>query len=164
MDEIDYLILGELFLDVQTPFLQIAKKLNISSFTVKSRYEKMVKEKTIINPTIQIDLSKLGYEGGAVLFITNLANQPKENTMKALEKIQNVLSVTETIAPYDIIACVAIFDFKNLKELVNQIKKIPSVQHIDIASYGDTIFPVKLSFGKLVSEFCRERAIEEKVK
>jgi hypothetical protein len=55
---------------------------------------------------------------------------------------------------------VTIFDFKSIKELVNQVKKIPSVQHVDISSGCGIIFPVNLSFGKIVSQYCHERATD----
>ncbi len=158
MDEIDYLILGELLLDAQLSFLQIAKKLDISSFTVKSRYDKMVKEGIIRKAIINIDLSKLGYQGKIFLFITNVPNQPKENTINALKKMRNILVTSEIIGPYDLIAIAPTTDFKNLKELIGQVKSIPSVQHVKITCISDTSFPLNPSFGKIVSQSSREAA------
>ena len=86
MDKIDYLILGELLLDAQLSFLQIAKKLKISSFTVKSRYDKMVKEGIIRRAIINIDLSKLGYQGKDFLFITNAAKSTQRKHNQSTKK------------------------------------------------------------------------------
>lgn len=158
MDKIDYLILGELLLDAQLSFLQIAKKLKISSFTVKSRYDRMVKEGIIRRTIINIDLSKIGYQGKIFLFITNLPSQPKENTIKALKTMRNILVISEVIGPYDIIAVAPTIDFKNAEELINQVKKIPSVQHVNVTCISDTSFPLSSTFGKTLSNSSRETA------
>ncbi len=158
MDEIDFLVLGELLLDAQMSFLQIAKKLKISSFTVKSRYDKMVKEGIIHRTIINIDLSKIGYQGKIFLFITNSPSQPKERTIKALKTMRNILVVSEIIGPYDIIAIAPTIDFKNIEELISQIKKIPSVQHVNVTCISDTSFPLSLTFGKILSKSSHETA------
>jgi Lrp/AsnC family transcriptional regulator, regulator for asnA, asnC and gidA len=162
MDKIDYLILSELLLDAQMSFLQIAKKLNVSSFTVKSRYDKMVNEGIIRRTIVNIDLSKLGYQGKAFLLITNVPNQPKENTIKKLIKIKNILVVSETIGPYDIIAIAPTSDFASIRELINEVKQIPSVQRVNMSCVSDTTFPLNDSFGKIVNQKSRDIAASTK--
>ena len=158
MDKIDYLILGELLLDAQTPFLQVAQKLKISSFTVKNRYDNMVKEGIIRGAIIHIDLSRLGYQGKIFLLINNLPGQPKENTIKVLKKMRNILVVSEIIGPYDIIAIAPIVDFESIRALVSQVKKIPSVQRVNITCINDTSFPINSTFGKILGKTSRETA------
>jgi Lrp/AsnC family transcriptional regulator, regulator for asnA, asnC and gidA len=162
VDKLDYLILGELLLDAQTPFLQVGKKLKVSSFTVKSRYEKMVKEGIIHKAIINIDLSRLGYQGKVFIFITNNPNQPKENTIKALKKTRNILVVSEIIGPFDIIAIAPVIDIKSLRDLVNQVKKIPSVQRINISCINDTSFPINSTFGEILCKSSRKAAVDLK--
>jgi Lrp/AsnC family transcriptional regulator for asnA, asnC and gidA len=162
MDEIDYLILGELLLDAQTSFLQIAKKLKISSFTVKSRYDKMVKEGTILKSTINIDMSKLGYQGKVFLLITNVPNQPKKVTIDLLKKIRNIISISEIIGPFDIIAIAPVTDLNSIKDLVSDVKRIPSVQRVDLTCINETTFPLSSTFGKMLSQVSRETAAEIK--
>ncbi len=158
MDEIDYLILGELLLDAQMSFLQIAKKLKISSFTVKSRFDKMVKEGIIRKAIINIDLSKLGYQGKAFLLITNEPNQSKETTISALKKMGNILVVSEILGPFDLIAIAPIIDFDSIKDLVNMVKKIPSVQRVNVTLVNETMFPLSDTFGKMISQASHESA------
>ena len=158
MDKIDYLILGELLLDAQTPFLQVAQKLKISSFTVKNRYDNMIKEGIIRGAIIHIDLSRLGYQGKIFLLINNLPGQPKENTIKVLKKMRNILVVSEIIGPYDIIAIAPIVDFESIRSLVSQVKKIPSVQRVNITCINDTSFPINSTFGKILGKTSRETA------
>jgi len=63
MDKEDYLILSELLKDAQMSFLAIAKKFDISPYTVIKRYEGMKREGIILQTMVSIDLSKLGYQG-----------------------------------------------------------------------------------------------------
>lgn len=162
MDEIDYLILSELLLDAQTSFLQIARKLKISSFTVKSRYDKMVKDNIIFRSSICIDLSKLGYQGKVFLLITNVPNQPKKVTVDALKKMRNIISISEMLGPFDIIAIAPITDFNSIHDLVSEVKKIPSVQRVNITCINETVFPLSNAFGKILSEASRENAAAKK--
>ncbi|XHH09428.1 MAG: Lrp/AsnC family transcriptional regulator [Candidatus Bathyarchaeia archaeon] len=158
MDELDYLILSEILLDAQESFLQIANKLDVSSFTVKSRYNKMVKEGIIRKSIISIDLARLGYQGKVFLLITNVPNQTKQTTISELGKIQNILLVSEIIGPFDIIAIAPVVDINGVKELVNQVKMIPSVQRVTITYINDTSFPINSTYGKTLSKSSRVTA------
>ncbi len=152
MDELDYLILGELLKNAQTSFLKIAQKIGVSSFTVKSRFDKMKEEGVIRKTIITLDLSKLGYQGKAFLLITNTPNQAKSVTMEALKKIRNIIVLSEIIGPFDIIAIAPITDFNSVKALVNEVKSIPSVQRVKISCINDTIFPINQTHGKILSQ------------
>lgn len=152
MDETDYLILSQLLVNAQMSFLQIAKKLGISSFTVKNRYDKMVKDGVIKCTSVNIDLSKLGYQGKMFMLITSASNCPKEVTIEALKKIRNIISISEIIGPFDIIAIAAITDFNSIKDLINEAKKIPSVQRVNINCVNETAFPLSTTFGKVLSK------------
>ncbi len=162
MDELDCAIVGELFQDSQKSFLQIAKSLNISSFTVKSRYEKMVKEGIIKGVTINIDLSRLGYQGEVILLITNVPSQPKETTIKALKKMENILLVGETLGPYDIIAFTPVIDLNHIKEIVNKVKQIPSIQRVNTCFVNETSFPISPTYAETLGKSSKEKATQPK--
>jgi DNA-binding Lrp family transcriptional regulator len=159
MDKIDYLILSELSKNAQASFLKIAKKIGVSSFTVKSRYDKMKKEGIIKRTVVNIDLSKLGYQGKAFLLITNAPNTPKSVVMEELKKIVDVIVVSEIIGPFDIIAIAPIIDLNSIRKLVNEIKRLSSVQRVQITCIDDTMFPVNATFGKVLSEQCLNLAM-----
>lgn len=152
MDELDYFILDELLKDGQASFLKIAKKIGVSSFTVKSRYEKMKKEKIIIKTSVNIDLSKLGYQGKVFLLITNSHEVPKSVTTNALRKIRNIITVSEIIGSYDIIAIAPITDFNSIVTLVNEVRRLPSVQMVHITCVNNTMFPVSQTFNAVLSK------------
>lgn len=162
MDQLDFAILAELLKDAQSSFLQIANKLNISSFTVKNRYDKMVNAGVISGVIISIDLSRLGYQGKVSLLITNVPNQPKQATIKALKKIQNIIVISEILGPYDIIAVAPVTDFKNMKTLLNQVKQIPSVQRVNISFVSDTTFPISPTYGTILGRSSYEKATQPK--
>jgi Lrp/AsnC family transcriptional regulator for asnA, asnC and gidA len=152
MDEVDFLILSELLKNAQMSFLKIAKKVGVSSFTVKSRFDKMKKEGIIARCVVTIDLSKLGYQGKVFLLISSVSSQAKSVTIDALKKMKNILVISEIIGPFDILAIAPITDFNSIRELVTEVKKLRSVQRVKISAINDTMFPVNPTFGKILSQ------------
>jgi Lrp/AsnC family transcriptional regulator, regulator for asnA, asnC and gidA len=151
MDKRDYLILAELLKDAQTPFATIAKKLGVSPQTIISRYEKMRKEGIIKKCVLSIDPSKLGFQGKAFLMITNSPNQSRSVTLASLKKIKNVLEISEIMGAFDILAIALVADLNSITTLVNAIKKLPSVERVEVAFISDTTFPAPPNFSRLFS-------------
>ncbi len=149
MDEIGQKILKELTKNAKAPFSEIAEKIGVSPQTVQKRHEKMKTEGAILRSSITVDLSKLGYQGKAVLMITNAPNQTKKETIDALKKMQDVFIETEIIGGFDVLAVAAIKDFRSAINLVNKIRALPSVEHVDASLTTDTAFPVDRGFNEL---------------
>jgi DNA-binding Lrp family transcriptional regulator len=158
MDKTDYQILSQLLLDSTCSFVKIAKKIGISSYTVRRRYQKMKKEGTILSHIVSIDLSKIGYQGKAFLLITTSPNGNKSDIISLLKKIRNVIVVTETIGPYDILAIAPITDLASIQILLREARKISDIQNIQIACSADVSFPIGQNFGKVLSEKALELA------
>lgn len=158
MDKIDFLILSELVKDARMPFLEIAKKLSVSPFTVKSRYEKMVEDGIILKSVVNINLSKLGYQAKAFLFITTSPGIGKSVAIDGLKKIRNIIVVSEIIGPFDLLAIAPVTDLNSVKTLVQEVKKLPSVKRVKISCIDSTMFPLNETFGKIVSEHAFELA------
>jgi DNA-binding Lrp family transcriptional regulator len=158
MDKLDYLILSELCKDAQLSFVTIAKKFGVTPYTVRKRYERMKKEGIILKSIVSIDLSKLGYQGKAFLMITVSAERDKSLTISSLKKISNVMLVVEIIGAFDILAIAPVIDLNSIRTLVNEIKKVPNVQQVEITCINDTFLPVKPSFGELLSRKSYELA------
>jgi Lrp/AsnC family transcriptional regulator for asnA, asnC and gidA len=152
MDRLDYLILAELLKDARVPFLTIAKKLSVSPFTVKQRFEGMKETGVIFRSTVSLDLSKLGYQGKVFLLITNKPTVSKTATIASLQKMENVISASEIIGAFDIIAVAPITDFNSIKELVSKVRELDSVQRVEVVCINDTDFPLNASFGAILSE------------
>jgi Lrp/AsnC family transcriptional regulator for asnA, asnC and gidA len=149
MDKIDLQILKELTKDAQTSFLRIAEKIGVSPKTVQTRYEKLKEKGVILRSTITLDLSKIGYQGKAYLMITNAPNQNKKKTTDALKQMQNIFLFSEIIGDFDVLAIVAVNDFKSIISLVNAIRKLPSVDQVEVSFTNGTSFPVGKDFNEL---------------
>ena len=152
MDKTDYQILNELLLDSTLSFVKIADKIGISPFTVRRRYEKMKREGIIFSHIVTINLSKIGYQGKAFLMIKTSPNSNKSEIISLLKKIRNIIVVTETIGPYDILAIAPVIDLESIQILLKDARKIPGVQTIQIACSADVNFPIGQNFGKILSE------------
>lgn len=129
MDEIDFQIIEALQSDAQTPFRRIALKLGISPETVKKRYERMKRKGQIVQCSASIDFSKIGYEGIVFLMI---ASKERSGTADCLRKMKNVISVNRTIGDFDVLAIAVIRGITGLLNLVNGIKQLPNVRHVEI--------------------------------
>ena len=158
MDKTDYQILSELMLDSTLSFVKIANKIGISPFTIRRRYEKMKKEGIIFNHIVSINLSKIGYQGKAFLLIKTSPKGNKSDIISLLKKIRNIIVVTETIGPYDILAIAPITDLESIQMLLKDARKIPDVKNIQIACSADVNFPIGQNFGKILSERAKEFA------
>jgi len=158
MDKLDYLIVAELLEDARTPFLTIAKKLGVSPYTVKQRYEYMKQKGLIFRSVVSIDLTKLGYQGKVFLLINTDPEKSKAETIAGLKRISNIISGSEVIGAFDIIAIAPITDYESIKRLVNQVKALPGVQRVQVTCINDTAFPLNASFGKILSQRSRQLA------
>jgi DNA-binding Lrp family transcriptional regulator len=158
MDNIDYQILSELLLDSTLTFVKIADKIGVSTYTVRRRYEKMKNEGVIFSHIVSIDISKIGYQGKAFLLITTSPNGNKSEIIALLKKIKNIIVVTETLGPYDILAIALITDFESIHKLLREARKITGVQKIQITCNTDFGFPVGKNFGIILSRKALELA------
>ena len=61
LDKIDNAIIKNLKADARMSLREIARKLKVSPDTVSNRFEKLKKEGIIIDTTVIIDPSKIGY-------------------------------------------------------------------------------------------------------
>jgi acetolactate synthase regulatory subunit len=100
---------------------------------------------------VSIDLSKLGYQGKAFLMITISAERDRSLTISGLKKISNVMLVAEIIGAFDILAIAPVIDLNSIRTLVNEIKKVPNVERVEVTCINDTAFPINASFGELLS-------------
>ena len=154
LDKLDYLVLSELLKDGTLSFVEIAKNIGSTPYTVRRRYEKMKKDGLIFRCTASIDLSKLGYQGKAFLLITVAPNSNKSETIEHIKSICNVMVVTEIMGPYDILAIAPITDLSSIQKLVTEARNAPNLQRVEIACINDVSFPIGSNFGVVLSQKC----------
>jgi DNA-binding Lrp family transcriptional regulator len=140
LDETDVLIIKELLKDSRVSFTKIANKIKVSHETVRKKYEKMKKSGTITSSSIVVDWSKLGYQGNVFLFISQSQGNSKSITINALKKIPSVYLITKVMGTFDILACTMVKDLRDFAKIVDEIQKIPSVEHIEVCFATFTYF------------------------
>lgn len=151
MDKIDTQVLEKITRSPQMSFLRIAEEIGISPITAQRRFKKMKERGILLQSSITIDLSKIGYQGKAYLMITTAPTQDKKTAAEALMRMKDVFIVTEIAGDFDLLAIAAFRDFKNGIDLVNAIKKLPNVDQVEVALTTDTAFPADKDFNKIIS-------------
>ena len=151
MDKIDIQILERITKKPQQSFSRIAKELGISPITVQRRFKKMKGEGILLQSSIAIDLSKLGYQGKAYLMVTTAPSKNKTSLIDALMRVKDVFIFTEVAGDFDLLAVAAVKSYKHAINLVNIVKKLPSVDQVEVAFTTDTAFPVDTDFNKIIS-------------
>ncbi len=134
------------------PFYKVAKIIGISPRTVELRYRKLVEKQVIIKSTIRIDLSKIGYEGKAFIYITISPNAEKYIIIEELKEINGIYLIAEIMGNYDILAILAVKDFDSIMEVMDRIRKIPSVEKTDISFVQDTTYPMSRWINKQIPQ------------
>ena len=162
MDSLDYLILDVMLEDATLSYVQVAKKICTTPYTVRRRFEAMKKQGKILGSHVSLDLARLGYQGKALLFITVDPEADLPDTIAYLKKIRNVIVVTELIGPYEIMAIAPISDLKSIQKLVREAKMAPNVGRVKVACISDTKFPISPNFGKFLRQKLNKLAIESK--
>ena len=112
------------------PFRKIAQQLNISTKNVIERYKKL-RGNVLTLSVITIDLTKLGYNASALLFI-KLANKSKvEEIVNELLKIPNLLALVKYIGHYDLFAYMVFEDFQGYFKTENIVRNIDNIDYFD---------------------------------
>jgi Lrp/AsnC family transcriptional regulator, regulator for asnA, asnC and gidA len=126
MDEIDRKIVKTLSEKSRTPFRKIAERLGISTKNVIERYKKL-RGNVLTLSTITVDLTKLGYNAGASLFIKLATKSKMTEVVNELLQIPNVLTVVKYIGDHDLFTYVVFEDFQAYFKMVSAIKNISNI-------------------------------------
>ena len=137
-DKIDNTILEILKEDARTSFREIARKLKISPDTISNRFEKLRKEKIVIDSTVVIYPSKIGYS-----FITRFSINVKpaysSQTLDKIIKIPSIIVASKIVGKHDIIAISVVKNFKHLHKLRDTIAEMPYVEKVEIGMWIETM-------------------------
>ena len=153
LDPLDLKVLRALAKDAQESFSSIAKKIGVSPKTVQKRFNRMVEKRIIMQCSIIVDLSKLGYKGRAYLMITLKEGYGKEKLLAILGKMENMFVGIEVIAgTCDVFAVVAFKNFQDIFNYVLSVKNLPGIAQIDVDLTDDILFPMASSYNVLVSK------------
>lgn len=136
LDEKDRVIIQALLENSKQTTGRLSKKINIPITTIHNRIQKLIKEKVILNYTLNLDYKKLGKPIFAYIGVTvdyQAAGPGKkirqETVAKEIKKISGVQEVTIMTGGTDILAKVIASDIFELNEVVTE--KMRNVQGVD---------------------------------
>ena len=141
MDKIDQDMLKELQKNPTESFLNVAKKIGISSPTVKRRIEALKKEGVISGSSILVDISKIGFKGKAFLLAKTIKNYDFRSMVTSIKKIPNIFLISSMIGQFDLLIMTLIKNTEDVIKIVNQLKEIPSISEVDWVFTTDKQFP-----------------------
>lgn len=129
LDEKDRVIISMLLKNARVPITEIARKLGITDVAVKKRLEKLEKEGVILEYTIKVNPSKLGYESIAVV---GLDVEP-EHLLKAIDEIKGreyVKYLALTTGDHMLIAEIWAKNNNDLISKLNEISNIAGIKNV----------------------------------
>jgi Lrp/AsnC family transcriptional regulator for asnA, asnC and gidA len=144
VDEVDNRIIDKLCQNSRMPFSSIAKEMGIATDTVIRRY-KALKQNRTINPLIQINPKKLGYNCHMEMRIRLKSQRDSIEVMKFLSEIPDIYFMTATSGDYDLHIFAFIRDIEHLLQIQKQIINSPDYGKLDLqlSSTIGVIFPAK---------------------
>jgi Lrp/AsnC family transcriptional regulator for asnA, asnC and gidA len=135
-DEIDVKIIRTLQKDIRTPFKEIANQCNISTDTIKNRYNKMIEKNVIRGSTIVVNPKKMG-QGNLVIIGIKVVQKFSDSVLKMIEKMKGLCVVTKSIGQYDIEAIFLLEDIEQIGITKDKIEDFPQVISADIGIFVD---------------------------
>jgi len=129
VDEIDQRITDKLAENGRISMDSLAKEIGISPDNAKKRYEKL-KKKGVLKVTIQINLSKIGYQAMCIFFTTT-SNEKSNLIVEKVSRIPNIISIMKTSGDYDLQIYAMVQDIGQLLYIQEQIGKIPGIIKIE---------------------------------
>ena len=136
LDKIDILILRTLQKDIRTPFKEIANQCNISTDTVKNRYNKLIENEVIRGSTIVVDPKKMGH-GNLVIIGIKVIQKFSESVINMIKKMKGLCVVTKSIGQYDIEAIFLLEDIEQIGVTKDKIEDFPQVKSADVGIFVD---------------------------
>ena len=149
MDEIDLKILRIMNKEPDMPFLQVAKKLGISSITVQKRFEDMRKEGVFFRSTLILNLSKIGFKGKAFLFITTSKDYDVKKVVETLHQMKNLFIIVEIVGNFDMLVMVVFRDITEIMKIVNEIKAAPCIEKVELSLTNESFYPFREEYTEL---------------
>jgi DNA-binding Lrp family transcriptional regulator len=150
LDDVDRQLIDKLLSDSMQPFGKIAKEIGTSINTVSRKYKKLIEHK-VIKPTIQLNLTKIGYNAVVSFPITFASETDPNDVMKEILALKDSVLLIKTSGDVDLFAYVMLRDLNQLLETQRQVSLIKGISRMDMK-----IFPVLVpwpAIGEYISTF-----------
>jgi len=121
IDEIDYHLLNEIAINARIPLVELAKKLNTSSQTIKYKIKNLIKKDIILAFRVGIDITKLGFQNCIIDIYLKDHSKGKqiENYIKENPYVENINDIT--IGWCDLNFELMVKDIDKLTHLIDEI-------------------------------------------
>ena len=129
VDEIDQKIADKLAENGRISMDVLAKEIGVSPDSVKRRYEKL-KKKGVLKVTIQINLSRIGYQAMCI-FSAITSNENPNLIVEKVSRIPNIISIMKTSGDCDLQIYAMVQDIGQLLYIQEQIGKISGIKKIE---------------------------------
>jgi Lrp/AsnC family transcriptional regulator of lysine biosynthesis len=121
MDDKDKKIIERLTDNARTPFLQIAKDMNVSEGTIRKRVATLLKNKYIKKFTIETS-----YQSRAIIEVTTGSQIPTEKIVHDIQKI-GVEKVFEVAGRFTLLCMVKADSLSLVNDIVESIRQVNGV-------------------------------------
>jgi Lrp/AsnC family transcriptional regulator, regulator for asnA, asnC and gidA len=148
LDELDHKIIDLLMNDSRISFRKIAKELDVSSDTIMRRFHDLEKN-YVIQPTITVNLEKLGYEAMAFFGIKVSSQKALRQITNAVGRIPDITAVMETTGEYDLTVIANVRSIRHVFKIGEEIMKVDgvrraSIHELQLPFVGEATFPPKI--------------------
>lgn len=136
-DQIDRKIIDQLRLDGRMPFTEIAKKVNISEASVRSRYQRL-KDRGIVEIVAMPDPILIGtLETHLALHVRGV---PLHEIAESLMEIPEVRYVASGIGSYDLILNLQTLSSRGMAEIViDRIRRLKGIETVDALTVHEIV-------------------------
>jgi len=134
LDQLDFAILTFLQKDGRMSFTVIAKKLKVSIGTIRTRFNRMIKDGTV-NIIGRVTPEKVGFRSYSHIAVYVRPATLKEKVANAIAKLPEVSFLAMTSGDYDLEVDVMCRDNDHLVQFVNEISKISGVHQTKTTIY-----------------------------
>jgi len=129
IDELDQKIADALAKDGQVSMHLLAKEIGISTAAAKRKYERL-KNIGALKVTIQIDLTKIGYQAFCIFFIV-ASEKEGSQIIKKISAIPDVISIMKTTGNYDFEIYAMIQNLEQLLYIQEEIGRIEGINNLE---------------------------------
>ena len=134
LDDLDFAILSCLQQDGRMSFTIMAKKLNVSVGTIRTRMNKLIEDGTI-NIIGRVNPEKVGFQAYAQIAVFIRPATLKEKIAQKIAKMREVSFLAMTSGDYDLEVDVMCKDNDHLVNFVNQISALKGVHQTKTTIY-----------------------------
>ncbi len=130
IDSLDKRILSFLTKDARTPYLEIARKCNVSGAAIHQRVNQMISDRVVSGSHFNVDPKGLGYGTCAFigLVINLISTTTHEVVFKKITQIPEIVECHHVTGKYSLFVKIYAKDNEHLRKLItDKIQSIPEI-------------------------------------